>query len=114
MTTIHSMRLQNHYFNCIKNGSKRIELRLYDDKRKQIKLNDIIQFFNEEQENISAKVIGLLYYSNFDDLISDFDIDLLADKFMTKNDLLGDLNRFYSQQQQQQFGVIGIRIKLLN
>lgn len=41
---IHFMRLQNRYFQYIKTGSKRIELRLYDEKRKQIQLNDVIEF----------------------------------------------------------------------
>lgn len=116
MTTpkTHTMRLKNRYFHYIKNGSKRIELRLYDDKRKQIQLNDIIQFSNEQQENISAKVIELLHNKNFNDLIDDLDINLLADKSINKQDLLNDLNHFYSPQQQKQFGVIGIRIELID
>ena len=116
MTTpkTHTMRLHNRYFYYIKNGSKRIELRLYDEKRKQIQLNDIIQFSNEQQENIFAKVIGLLHYKNFNDLIDDLDINLLADKSISKNDLLKDLNTFYSLAQQKQFGVLGIRIELMN
>ena len=116
MTTpkTHTMRLQNRYFNYIKNGSKRIELRLYDDKRKQIQLNDIIEFSNENNEKINTKVIALLYYQTFNDLLTDFNIKILADKSISKNDLLKDLNTFYSLAQQKQFGVLGIRIELMN
>lgn len=116
MTTpkTHTMRLHNRYFYYIKNGSKRIELRLYDDKRKQIQLNDIIEFSNENNEKINTKVIALLYYQTFNDLLTDFNIKILADKSISKNDLLKDLNTFYSLAQQKQFGVLGIRIELIN
>lgn len=97
---IHFMRLQNRYFQYIKTGSKRIELRLYDEKRKQIQLNDVIEFENENKEKISTKVIALLHYHHFNDLLADFDIKILADQSITKNDLLSDLNRFYSHEQQ--------------
>ena len=33
----HEMNLQDKYFNFIKNGTKRIELRLYDEKRRKIR-----------------------------------------------------------------------------
>ncbi len=38
----HEMKLQDKYYNYILNGTKRIELRLYDEKRQQIKIGDII------------------------------------------------------------------------
>ena len=38
------MKLLPQYFNYIKNGTKRLELRLNDEKRKQLKINDIITF----------------------------------------------------------------------
>lgn len=44
---IHEMKLQPKYFNYILNGTKRIELRLYDEKRQTIKVGDIIKFLKE-------------------------------------------------------------------
>lgn len=32
---MHNMKLQEKYYNYILNGTKRIELRLYDEKRKK-------------------------------------------------------------------------------
>lgn len=34
---MHYMKLNDKYYNLIKNGNKTIELRLYDDKRKLLK-----------------------------------------------------------------------------
>ena len=40
---IHEMKLQPEYFNFILNGTKRIEIRLNDEKRQSIKLGDKIK-----------------------------------------------------------------------
>lgn len=58
-------------------------------------------------------MIGLLRYDSFADLFEDFDISILADASMTKQELLEVLGEFYSEEKQAEFGVIGIRIKLI-
>ena len=107
------MNLQPKYFDFIKDGTKRIELRLYDEKRQLIQLGDIIEFAKSDDEKFKAKVIGLLRYNSFADLFEDFDISILADSSMTKQELLNVLGEFYSEERQAEFGVIGIRIKLI-
>ena len=105
------MNLQLRYFNYIKNGTKRIELRLYDEKRSKIRLGDTIIFSNPEGESLSTQVIGLLRYADFESLFQDFSIDLLADKAMSKSELIQVLSDFYPAEEQQKQGVLGIRIK---
>lgn len=107
------MNLQPKYFDFIKNGTKCIELRLYDEKRQQIKLGDSIEFLKSENEKFKAKVIGLLRYETFSDLFNDFDISVLADQSMTKQELLNVLQEFYTPEKQAQYGVLGIRLELL-
>lgn len=107
----HKMNLQDKYFDFIKNGTKRIELRLNDEKRQQIKIGDSIEFSNEKDKFI-AKVIGLLKYQDFKTLFNDFGIEILADKTMTKEELLGVLSEFYTPEKQEKFGVLGIRVEL--
>ena len=86
----HEMKLQPKYYNFILNGTKRIEIRLFDEKRQKIKLGDTIKFSKETDLNESfiAKVIGLLRYNNFEDMLEDFDISILSDKSMTKEELI--------------------------
>lgn len=107
------MNLQPKYFDFIKDGTKRIELRLYDEKRQSIQIGDIIEFTKSENEKFKAEVVGLLRYDSFADLFEDFDISILADSSMTKQELLEVLGEFYSEEKQAEFGVIGIRIKLI-
>ena len=92
------MNLQPKYFDFIKDGTKRIELRLYDEKRRSIQLGDIIEFAKSENEKFKAEVVGLLRYNSFADLFEDFDISILADASMTKQELLEALGKFYSEE----------------
>lgn len=109
---MHEMKLQDRFFNYMKNGTKRIELRLNDEKRQKIQLNDEIFFSNYSGEKLSAKVIGLLRYNNFSDFFRDFPIEILADKSMSKDELRNALEEFYTPEKQATFGVLGIRLEI--
>ena len=88
---------------------------MLDEKRKAIRLGDEIVFVNRADENdtVHAKVKGLLYYDNFEDLFLDFNIEILADKTMTKEELLDELAKFYPAEEQAELGVVGIRFELI-
>ena len=113
---MHEMKLQPEYYNFILNGTKRIEIRLYDEKRQGIKLGDTIKFLKEPElsETFNAKVIGLLRYNSFEDMFKDFDISILAGESMTKEGLIKVLEQFYTKEKQEQYGVLGIRIELID
>ena len=87
---IHEMKLQPKYYEFIKNGTKRIELRLNDEKGSLIKLGDTIKFLKEPEltEFMEVSVTGLLHYSTFSDLFNDFSVEIMADKSITKDELL--------------------------
>ena len=114
MSTIHEMKLQPKFFDFIKYGTKRIELRLYDEKRRNIELGDKIVFRKEPElkEVVEATVVGLLRYKSFKELFEDFDMSLLADRSMTKGELLEVLEEFYTVEKQEEFGVLGIKVEL--
>lgn len=110
----HTLKLKPKYYNYILMGSKRIELRLYDEKRKLIKVGDQIRFLKEPdlEDYFDAKVVNLLRYDTFLELFNHYDISILADKSMTKEELLNDLLQFYTDEKQKEFGIVGIMIEL--
>lgn len=112
---IHEMKLQPEYFNFILNGTKRIEIRLNDEKRQNIKLGDKIKFLKEPDlnESFEAQVIGLSRYNSFEEMFKDYDISILSDKSMTKEELISVLEQFYTKEKQEKYGVLGIRIELI-
>jgi len=107
----HEMKLQERYYNYIKNGTKRIELRLFDEKRSNVNIGDSIKFINiTTGESFTVEATGLIRYKSFKEMLRDFDVDILADKSMTKEELLDVLNKIYSTKDQEKYGVLGIRI----
>ena len=114
MSVAHEMKLQPKFFDFIKSGTKRIELRLYDEKRRNIELGDKIIFKKEPklEEVVETTVVGLLRYKSFKELFEDFDMSLLADKSMTKREVVEGLEEFYTVEKQEEFEVLGTRIEL--
>ena len=115
-TTTHIMRLNNRPFQLIYSGNKTIELRLFDEKRQLIEAGDIIKFINTADENntLLVEVVELHIYKDFIELYNNLpllkcgyteqDIDSADPKHMEK---------YYSQEQQSKYGVVGIEIKVV-
>jgi ASC-1-like (ASCH) protein len=61
---LHTIKLQPHPFDKIKEGSKTIEVRLFDEKRRAMQLGDTIEFRREpeQSETVTVEIIGLLNY----------------------------------------------------
>lgn len=112
---IHKMRLLPEYFEYMKTGTKKLEIRLNDEKRKNIKIGDIVTFekFDETQELLKTKVTNLYYYSNFNELIKENNITDLADKSVSKEKLINTLNEIYSKEEQDKYGVVAIEIEII-
>ena len=109
----HEMRLNQNPFNKIKNGSKTIEIRLYDEKRRLIKVGDIIEFTSREtNEKLSVQVVKLHLFNNFEELYNKFDKILLG---YAENEEASskDMSIYYSKEEQDKYGVVGIEIKLI-
>lgn len=107
------MKLKTLYLNMIKDGSKTIELRLFDEKRKLIKTGDKIVFsdVSNSQNTVTTQVINL-------HLAQDF--AMICDKINSKDagfhsdiDLIKTMQNFYPLDEQQKYGVVGIEIKLV-
>jgi len=110
---IHKMRLHKEPFELIENGTKTIELRLYDEKRQLIKRNDIIEFENRTtQKIIKTQVINLHIYNNFEELYKNFNKVSLGYK---ENEEANpkDMELYYSKEEQSKYGVVGIEINLI-
>ena len=86
------MKLNPKYFEYMKNGTKEIEIRLNDDKRKILKTGDEIIFQKEPElkEELYTKVEKLFIKKSFEDAIMDLEIQQYADQkiyinFIQKN-----------------------------
>lgn len=103
---MHKMKVKHIYYTKLKNGTKTIELRLYDEKRQKIKPGDEIEFCNAE----NAEVIALYRARNFIELSEKIDIKK-AGFLGTPEELQQTMTEFYPITEQQKFGVLGIEVK---
>ncbi len=109
----HYMNLKTRPFQMIKSGQKTIELRLWDEKRSLIKVNDAI-VFNNNGETLTAKVLALHRFENFEALYKVLDLlkcGYLPEELETAK--ADDMNEYYPNDKQQKYGVVGIEIVVI-
>ena len=107
------MHLKEEPFNSIKNGTKTIEMRLFDEKRQQLKIGENIKFINDKTgEELLTKIVNLHKFKSFEELYKNFDKIKLGYKEweVAKS---SDMLKYYPQSEQQKYGVVGIEIKLI-
>lgn len=112
----HVMNLTPAPMQEIRTGNKRIELRLNDEKRKQISVGDTIKFINTEDSNdtLRVKVVDLFLFSSFAELYDN--LPLLNCGYNEDNINTAspeDMEMYYSREKQNKYGVVGIKISLL-
>lgn len=104
------MKLTEDNFNAIFKGTKRVELRLNDEKRQKLQLGDIITFhlINDYNKSFKVMVVGLSNYKNLQDLINDYKIEKLILKSTTPKELIKIFNSIYTLEEQEKNGILGI------
>ena len=108
--TTHQMKLTLKPFNKIASGQKIIESRLYDEKRQLLKINDLIEFTcTENSQKITTIIDNLYLYKSFTELFSNFPAELFGGQ--SKENLLKEIYEFYSKEDENKYGIIGIKIK---
>ncbi len=110
----HQMKLATEPFSKIASGAKVIESRLYDEKRQQIAIGDEIEFSENDNSDNKTKAIvkGLFRYKTFQELFSDLNPALFGEQ--DSDFLLAQVKQFYSDEDEQKYGVIGIRLQLID
>ena len=112
----HVMRLAPSPFEMIEAGTKTIELRLFDEKRRNLHVGDVIEFIHTENSSktLLVKVVDLFVFDSFMTLYEN--LPLLECGYMEKDiDTASpdDMDAYYSKAEQEKYGVVGIIIALL-
>lgn len=107
----HKMKLNHEPFVKIKNRTKTIEMRLFDEKRSKISVGDEIVFVdNSTKDAITCKVTNLFKYKSFDELYANHDKIAIG---YSENDIANpsDMLAYYSAEQIKKYGVVGIEVE---
>lgn len=106
--TNHHLHLHPEPFELIRSGNKTVESRLFDDKRRAYRIGDELIFTNRASgETISTTVIKLHRASSFSELFLN---EEASRKFGSDSldKLLENIEIYYSKDDQQKYGVLGI------
>lgn len=105
------MKLNNGPYERIDAGTKTVELRLYDEKRQLLKINDYIEFTNRKnQKKLLVIIEELKIYKDFAELYKNYDkVSMGYDEEEVANP--EDMKEYYSAKDQEKYGVIAIKIK---
>jgi ASC-1-like (ASCH) protein len=108
---LHQMRLQPNPFEKIKSGTKTIEIRLNDEKRQQVKIDDEVEFslLSDDSQKIKAKIIDLYKYQTFSEL---FEAHPAEDFGAVNKDDLLSIYKYYTKEEESKYGVLGIKIEV--
>ena len=106
---LHKMKLNESPFEMIKNGTKTIEFRLYDEKRQGVKIGDKIEFSKlpDLQEKLLVDVLELYQEYTFERLFRKLSFN--EEEVIRKTRAMHEI---YSPEKEQQYGVLGIKIKI--
>lgn len=112
---LHFMTLQNEPFCKIASGKKSIELRLYDEKRSAIKAGDAIEFTNSAtKKTLLCRVKKIYVFKSFSELYSNLPLEKCGyEGAELASASPGDMDRYYSPQEQAKYGVVGIELDVI-
>ena len=110
---IHVFRLDKIHFDKVKDGTKTVEMRLYDEKRKHLRVGDQILFRERDNELNKVRTIirKIEVYKNFNELYGFYNkVALGYDENQEANPK--DMEKYYPIEKQNEFGVVAITIEL--
>lgn len=99
-------------FDQIKKGERIIEPRLNDDAHQRIRPGDMIVVTNRTtQEEIVTKVVGILRYPSFMELLQAYPPERFG--VVDEREMLAEMRRYYTNDQEIAHGVLGIKLHVL-
>ena len=109
---IHYMNLVPTAFVKIADGNKTIELRLNDEKRQRINVEDTVVFrCSSTKDIITAQVSGLHKFSDFEELYKVLPLEKCGYTVAELNTThYTDMEQYYTKEQIKKYGTLGIEL----
>lgn len=109
----HQMGLYEEYFQSVADGTKTVEVRLNDGKRRNVKTGDTIEFTKlpEQDETLQVRVTDLQVFETFSELYRAVPFEDLGGAGWTMEAMLEGTYDIYTPEQEAQWGVLAITIE---
>lgn len=107
-------RIYQSVYDEMTTGKKNIEIRLLNEKSKNIRIGDRIKFQVEDtNQSLAVEVTNKYIYSNIDDLYEKKDIVLNCVKNYSKEECLTVLYRIFGKEKVINSKLVGIEFKII-
>ena len=108
-----TMKLNAAPFEKIARGTKTVELRLFDEKRRTLSVGDEIVFTHTEKDGaqLRTRVTALYRADSFAELFLTDVFEKSGFEGKTREQALQAMREYYSAADENRFGVLGIEIK---
>lgn len=116
MENVHTLNLQEKYFELIKNNIKTLEGRLNDEKRQAFNVGDKILFFKEPDrvEMLEAVIVDKYIFKNFDEMAENLDKAELGFESVSKQEMVDVYRKIYPREKEEKYGVVIFRVRVWN
>jgi ASC-1-like (ASCH) protein len=113
---MHEMKLNPQPFAKMAEGTKTIEIRLNDEKRRLLKVGDTIEFTRTDgAAKLIVEIIALHQFLTFRELYEKFPPAVCGSEYTTVEERIADTYKtYYSPKREKEWGVLGIEIKLID
>ena len=112
---IHEMFIKPEYFELVKAGTKKYEVRTNDNRRKQMHVGDYILLLKEPEleEQLLLEIKNKIEYPNFTVLYDSLPKKDVGFEGRETKDIVGELRRFYSEELENEIGVVAIEVAVV-
>lgn len=110
----HVMKLYDKIFDDLKNGNKKREYRLYDEKRKNIRVGDTIKFLKlpDLDEEFIVDVKDIEVFDNWYDCYAKYFDEDFKDRYGSVDDVVRDTyDNYYTKEKTDKYGCVVFSIK---
>lgn len=110
---IHQMALNEEYFESIKKGTKKVEVRLNDAKRRKIQIGDLIEFrsVSNQEHILTVSVIELRKYDTFQEMYQSIPFKNFDCDGWTMDEMIDGTYEIYTAEQEKEWGTLAITIQ---
>lgn len=109
------MGLYEGPFNSIKSGKKTVEVRLNDQKRRELRKGDTIEFTKlpEEKEKIRIEIQALKRYSSLREMYEDIPAEQFDAVGRNIEERVETIHKIYSSNSEKEWGTLAIVMRLV-
>ena len=116
---IHQLKLNQIWFDYIKQGKKIYEGRLYNDKSKTYKIGDQIEFLRRKSndipreipyETIIKTITNIFYFSSFEDALKNLPLQQVLPNIDTIQEGCNIYYQWHTKEQEQKYGIVMIQL----